>query len=227
MARVLIADPHAVAAAALDGLRDGVLVVGGGEVLVANRAAHRLIGRAPGELVGGPPPPWVARAAGRGGTIEVALPAADGRRRRATVTVADCALPGGAAGRLVTVHDRSDEVAREAELVRQAHRDGLTGLLNKRSFEARLAEEAERLGARDRPLGLVLVDLDHFKAVNDGHGHPVGDGVLAVAAQRIAAVARAIDSVGRIGGEEFAWLLPDAAPDETLAAAERLRAGMR
>jgi diguanylate cyclase (GGDEF)-like protein len=226
MGPVPIPDPLAVAAAALDGLRDGVLVVSGDEVLVANRAAHRLTGRAPGELVGRTAPAWVATAAARGGALEVALPGGDGRRRRAMVTVAPCDLPGGAAGLLVTVHDRSDEVAREAELVRRAHRDGLTGLLNKSSFEARLAEEVERLGARDRPLGLVVVDLDHFKAVNDEHGHPVGDRVLAEAARRIAAEARAIDSVGRIGGEEFAWLLPDASPAETLAAAERLRAAM-
>jgi diguanylate cyclase (GGDEF)-like protein len=222
----VIADPR-IAAAALEGLRDGVLVVSGGEVVVANAAAHRLTGRAPGALVGGAAPAWVATAAGRGGAVEVTLPPGEGRRRRATVSVVPCALPGAEAGQLVTIHDRSEEVAREAELVRQAHRDGLTGLLNKRSFEARLTEEAERLTARDRPLGLVVVDLDHFKAVNDEHGHPVGDRVLAEAARRIAAEARAIDSVGRIGGEEFAWLLPDAAPDETLAAAERLRAAMR
>jgi hypothetical protein len=100
----------------------------------------------------------------------VTLPGGDGRRRRATVTIARCALPGAGVAHLVTIHDRSDEVAREAELVRQAHRDGLTGLLNKRSFDARLAEEAERLVGLGRPLGLVAVDLDHFKAVNDEHG---------------------------------------------------------
>jgi len=227
MLDVRVIDAHAVALAALDGLSDGVLVVADGEVLVANGAAHRLTGHAAGELTGGPAPEWVATAAARGGAIEVALPGRDGRRRRATVTVAPCPLPGGDVARLVTVHDRSAEAAREAELVRQAHRDGLTGLLNHRSFTARLAEEAERLSARGRPLGLVVVDLDHFKAVNDEHGHPVGDRVLAEAAQRIAAEARAIDSVGRIGGEEFAWLLPDASAGETLAAAERVRAAMR
>jgi len=227
MLDVPVIDAHAVALAALDGLSDGVLVVADGEVLVANGAAHRLTGHAPGELAGGPAPVWVATAAAGGAAIEVALPGRDGRRRRATVTVAPCPLPGGDVARLVTVHDRSAEAAREAELVRQAHRDGLTGLLNHRSFTARLAEEAERLSARGRPLGLVVVDLDHFKAVNDEHGHPVGDRVLAEAAQRIAAEARAIDSVGRIGGEEFAWLLPDASAGETLAAAERVRAAMR
>jgi diguanylate cyclase (GGDEF)-like protein len=216
-----IADP-AVLAAALDGLGDGVLVVGDGEVLVANRAAERMTGT----LAGDPAPAWLAQAAARGGAVEVALADRAGRRRRVSVTVSPCALPGAADGRLVTIHDRSAADAREAELVRQAHRDGLTGLLNKRSFEARLAEEAERLGGRDRPLGLIVLDLDRFKAVNDEHGHPVGDRVLAEAARRIAAEARAIDSVGRIGGEEFAWLLPDAAASETLAAAERLRAAM-
>jgi diguanylate cyclase (GGDEF)-like protein len=124
------------------------------------------------------------------------------------------------------VRDRSSDAAREAELLRRADRDGLTGLLNKRSFGARLAEETARLGARGRPLGLVVVDLDRFKAVNDEHGHPVGDRVLAEAARRIAAEARAIDSVGRIGGEEFAWLLPDASAEETLLAAERARAAV-
>src|SRR5262249_5169204 len=80
-------DQHAVAAAALEGLRDGVLVVSGGEVLVANRAAHSLMGRSPSELAGGPAPVWVAAAEARGGATEVALPGAGGRRRRATVTV--------------------------------------------------------------------------------------------------------------------------------------------
>jgi diguanylate cyclase (GGDEF)-like protein len=171
--------------------------------------------------------PKAVSAAGRGRR--------DPRRRRAPGEGAGRVAgvtTDGAAGRrdvaqLVTVHDRSAEAAREAALVRQAHRDGLTGLLNQRSFTARLAEETERLSARGRPLGLVVVDPDHFKAVNDEYGHPVGDRVLAQAAQRIAAEARAIDSVGRIGGEEFAWLLPDASAAETLAAAERVRAAMR
>ena len=63
-------DAHAVAAAALDGLRDGVLVVSGGDVLVANRAAHSLMGRGPGELAGLAAPPWVAGAEARGGAID-------------------------------------------------------------------------------------------------------------------------------------------------------------
>jgi diguanylate cyclase (GGDEF)-like protein len=91
----------------------------------------------------------------------------------------------------------------------------------------RLSEEAAVLGREGRPLGLVMVDLDHFKRVNDEHGHPAGDRVLREAAQRLARTARTVDSVGRFGGEEFAWLLPDSSPDETLAAAHRLADALR
>ena len=125
---------------------------------------------------------------------------------------------------LVVLRDRSAHAEREAELTRLAHRDGLTGLLNRRAFDLRLHEEADRLAARGRPLGLVLIDLDHFKRVNDEHGHPAGDQVLAEAARRIESVARTADSVGRLGGEEFGWLLPDATEADLLAAVARLRA---
>src|ERR1700750_893281 len=112
-------DAHAVAAAALEGLRDGVLVVSDGAVLVANRPAHSLMERDPGELAGGPAPAWVAGAEARGGAIEIALPGAAGRRGRVPVPVAPCPLPHDEAGRLVTIRDRSAEAEREAELVRQ------------------------------------------------------------------------------------------------------------
>jgi len=88
-----------------------------------------------------------------------------------TVTVAPCALPGDAAGRLVTIRDRSAEAAREAELMRQAHRDGLTGLLNHRSFTARLGEEAERLADEADP------------TPGGGHGRRVADLSVALAAR--------------------------------------------
>jgi PAS domain-containing protein len=121
MLDVPVIDAHAVALAALDGLSDGVLVVADGSVLVANEAAHRLTGRDPGTLTGGDAPAWVATAAAHGGALDVALPCRDGRRRRVTVGVAPCPLPGGGVAQLVTVRDRSAEAAREAELVRQAH----------------------------------------------------------------------------------------------------------
>ena len=93
------------------------------------------------------------------------------------------------------------------ELRRLATRDQLTGLLNRREFDRILAEEAERAGRFGHPLGLVMVDLDHFKSVNDVHGHPAGDAVLREVALRLAGVVRTVDRVVRLGGEEFALLL--------------------
>jgi diguanylate cyclase (GGDEF)-like protein len=205
----------ALAAAALEQLPDGVLVADDGHVLLANAAACRLTGTARADLLGAPVPAWVRRAHGPG--QEVTLPGGTVSATRTTIAF------GGEPATLITLHDRSVPTAREAELARLAHRDGLTGLLNRRAFDARLHEEAGRLAASGRPLGLVMVDLDHFKAVNDQHGHPVGDQVLAEAARRMTEVARTADSVGRLGGEEFGWLLPDATEADLLAAVQRLR----
>jgi diguanylate cyclase (GGDEF)-like protein/PAS domain S-box-containing protein len=113
----------------------------------------------------------------------------------------------------------------QEELARLATTDPLTGLANRRAFEARLAEEIAR--ARDgRPLSLVALDLDHFKDVNDTFGHDVGDAVLRELAVRMRAAARAADVVARVGGEEFAWLLPGCTARQAHAAAERLRAAV-
>ena len=139
------------------------------------------------------------------------------RGRPRFVTVAPCEI-----GSVVTVR----ESAAPSVLAHRASHDGLTGLLNQRAFRERLAAESERCAADGRPLSVIVVDLDHFKAINDVHGHPTGDRVLAEAAARIAGAARAVDTVGRIGGEEFAWLLPDDSAESALIAAQRLRAAI-
>jgi diguanylate cyclase (GGDEF)-like protein len=207
-----------LASTVLEQLADGLLVLCDGRVLMVNAAACRLTGADRAALVGGPVPEWLPDADG-----EIALRGAGGLRtlqcERTPITLAD-----DTPATLVTLRDRAAQSAREAELTRLAHRDGLTGLLNRRAFDARLHEEAQRLAARGRSLGMVIVDLDHFKRVNDERGHPVGDQVLAEAARRIAGVARTADSVGRLGGEEFGWLLPDATEADLLAAVRRLRA---
>lgn len=92
-------------------------------------------------------------------------------------------------------------------LRRLATRDQLTGLLNRREFDRLLAEEEERSRRFGHPLGLVMVDIDHFKRVNDTHGHPVGDAVLREVARRLAAEARSVDRVARFGGEEFGMII--------------------
>jgi len=92
-------------------------------------------------------------------------------------------------------------------LRRMATRDQLTGLLNRREFDRVLAEEAERSRRFGHPFALVLVDIDHFKAINDSHGHPVGDAVLREVARRLGDQVRNVDRVARFGGEEFALIL--------------------
>ena len=108
------------------------------------------------------------------------------------------------------------------QLRQLATTDQLTGLLNRREFDRLLAEEVERARRFERPLALVLLDLDHFKDINDQHGHPAGDAVLRTVAARITGTVRTIDRVARIGGEEFAVLLMETSIEQAAAAAQRL-----
>jgi len=111
----------------------------------------------------------------------------------------------------------------QARLASQAASDPLTGLANHGVFFERLHAEVQRARRNGKPLSVVLVDLDHFKRVNDVHGHLAGDNVLVETAGRLATLARAEDTVARIGGEEFAWLLPECDAHAAWAAGERAR----
>jgi diguanylate cyclase (GGDEF)-like protein len=105
----------------------------------------------------------------------------------------------------------------------QAATDPVTGLANHRTFHERLNSEVERAARHGRALSLALFDLDHFKDVNDTHGHQTGDDVLVAVARRLAAIARTGELIARIGGEEFAWLMPETTQDGGYLAAERAR----
>ena len=113
------------------------------------------------------------------------------------------------------------------ELRQLATRDALTSLLNRRAFDTLLSEEIDRARRLGHPLTLVLLDLDHFKTINDTHGHPAGDAVLAASARLLESEVRSIDRVARIGGEEFAVLLMETAGVDGLAVAQRLVEAMR
>jgi two-component system cell cycle response regulator len=102
-----------------------------------------------------------------------------------------------------------------------ATRDQLTGQLNRREFDRILAEEEERALRFGHSLALVLVDIDHFKSVNDTHGHPAGDAVLREVARRLTTQVRTVDRVARIGGEEFAMILVQADYATALEVAQR------
>ncbi len=109
------------------------------------------------------------------------------------------------------------------KLQTQAMFDGLTGLLNRTAITNCLASEMERAARAGLPLSVVLLDLDHFKRVNDVYGHAAGDAVLQEAAKRMKNSMRGYDQVGRYGGEEFLIVAPGCSANDGLTLAERVR----
>jgi diguanylate cyclase (GGDEF)-like protein len=112
------------------------------------------------------------------------------------------------------------------ELTRLATTDALTGLASRRHLLAELERELQRAARSARPVGVLMIDIDRFKAINDSLGHANGDAVLVALASRIRLVLRAIDTCGRIGGEEFVVVLPDTDLEGALRTGERLREAM-
>ncbi len=117
--------------------------------------------------------------------------------------------------------------AQLGELQRLSVTDGLTGVHNHRHFQERLREEFRRAQRYDDALSLILLDLDHFKDVNDTHGHAVGDGVLREVAAALTRSVRETDLVARYGGEEFAVLLPRTHLTGAITVAERVSRELR
>ncbi|SAL88487.1 diguanylate cyclase [Caballeronia arvi] len=116
------------------------------------------------------------------------------------------------------------EVLVGKQLMRQVLTDPLTGLDNRRSLREVLEKEWKRAGRSGSALSVLFIDIDHFKRINDALGHEVGDSVLILVAERIAAcVRRPCDLVARYGGEEFAVVLPETPADSAAAMAESIR----
>jgi two-component system cell cycle response regulator len=122
-----------------------------------------------------------------------------------------------------TAIDVTERHRLEQELRRQAYTDPLTGVYNRRHF-FELGERHYRHAVRDNlPISVCMLDIDYFKAINDQHGHDTGDRTLVAVAQHCADSLRPIDLFARMGGEEFAVLLPDTSYEEALQVANRLR----
>ena len=112
------------------------------------------------------------------------------------------------------------------ELRHLAAIDPLTGLRNRRTLLEALGHDLAVARRRNETVGLLSIDVDHFKQINDTYGHPAGDRALIAVARAISSVSRLEDSVGRLGGEEFAVVLPGADIEAARAAAERMRAAV-
>ncbi len=110
-----------------------------------------------------------------------------------------------------------------AKLATEASSDPLTGLANHRTVQQTIASEVARSIRHDRPLSVAVIDIDHFKQINDNAGHEVGDKTLITVAGALRRLARTEDTLGRTGGDEFAWVLPETAREQALVAVERAR----
>lgn len=108
----------------------------------------------------------------------------------------------------------------------QANHDILTGLLNRRAIHDKLEQELSRSKRMEKIIGIIIIDIDHFKTVNDTYGHQIGDTVLIEVSNKIKQALRPYDEVGRYGGEEFLVILPETDFDNALMVAERIRSAI-
>jgi diguanylate cyclase (GGDEF)-like protein/PAS domain S-box-containing protein len=227
----------------LEALSVGYLLSHEGQVLEVNDMLCRLVGFSREELLGAglPWPFWppeslktsyeirdalLARGVdvGASAPFEVPLMHKDGRRFIGEVTVAPAVMPDGSfIGWVDTVRDVSERRGYEPDLQRLATHDPLTGLPNRRLFDERLDEQMADSIRHQRPLAVAILDLDHFKAVNDAHGNAVGDQVLNAVVERVSGGLRKGDLLARIGGAEFGLILSEVFAQGALAAAERAR----
>ena len=231
-------NPPALLQATLDQIDYGIVLVDKAlQVLLINRAFYRMWSLSP-------PLGAVSRPDAAAGTTVKGLPALRGIDAFVSRRVADVRegrqaalemwLAGGRILKLecidlpdgdsmVTYRNVSDLVHTGEKLRELASTDDLTKLLNRRQFLASLDDEFTRALRFGLPLSVAIIDVDHFKQVNDRHGHPVGDFVLRALAQRCRRIIRRDDILGRLGGEEFAAAFIETDMREALSTAERLR----
>ncbi len=224
--------------AIVDALQDGLIVLDAdGMVIRANAHVTAMTGFPPESLVGAVDPlPFVPRdddgAAKAFAELrtrermeaEVRLRRRDGGA--AWVILSAAALhdaDGVVTGHLVALKDITDRRAAEQELAALASADPLTGLANHRSFHDTLDREVLAAATTGSELAVAVLDLDHFKQINDAMGHQAGDDALREVARRLRSCIRGGDTLARVGGEEFAWLLPGASAEAAFAAVERAR----
>jgi diguanylate cyclase (GGDEF)-like protein/PAS domain S-box-containing protein len=154
--------------------------------------------------------------------VEVRMRTAHGREFTAELAAISMDY-GGTPAVMVALNDISQRKKLEAELFHQANTDSLTGISNRRYFLSQAEQEMRRSRRFARPLSVMMIDLDYFKKINDAHGHAVGDAVLQGTVKRSLESLRQSDQLGRLGGEEFAVILPETELAAAVDVAERLR----
>lgn len=193
-----------------------------GQIVYANRQAESLSGYRREEMIGRKVEMLVPaglrsghvqsrrRFAARPDPRPMGKPGTDYKLRRKDGTVIDVDIALGMAGAraLAVMRDMSERRSREDELEHRALHDPLTGLANRNLFFDRLRQAIHTARREDGEVALVMLDLNDFKAVNDAFGHSVGDTVIREFGSRLTKGVRATDTAARIGGDEFAWILP-------------------
>ncbi|HLO74852.1 MAG TPA: sensor domain-containing diguanylate cyclase [Magnetospirillum sp.] len=223
---------------------EGVAVIQEGRFRFANRAAAGLLGFDHPEALVLLPAAWevfapqdraraerlfsrlaarLDRHAHAHTRLDLPVPGADGEAAWVQVRF-QRVVWRGAPGLLLSLADITRHKRARDQLVRLATYDSLTGVVNRRHLVECANREMDRARRYGYPLAVLVLDIDHFKVINDTHGHGVGDIVLKRLAQKIVSILRDSDVLGRIGGEEFAILLPNTTLDGALILAERVRA---
>lgn len=210
-----------------------------GRILSWNQGARLITGYTEGEVLGRPYTILFSDAALRDDLAAKSLTFArtsghsrdiqTRRRRNGDEIIAEVTMDavraenGEISGFVEVCHDITEQKQREDRLYQRATRDALTGVFNRGHFSEVATQEIDRARRFAEPLSLVMMDIDHFKKINDTFGHEAGDKAIINLAQVTAAHSRKIDSFGRIGGEEFALLLPRSNKEPAFETAQRLR----
>jgi diguanylate cyclase (GGDEF)-like protein/PAS domain S-box-containing protein len=204
-------------------------------LIYANEHAAHTAGRSMGEIVGMPALSFYRdpldrqrlqakyQQHGRLADEEVCMRSASGADVWTLVSMVPV-LYNGELADLATVVDITERKQLEMELQRLATTDALTGVANRHSFMEQAERELERARRHQLPLALVMMDIDHFKRINDSLGHAGGDAAIREVVQACVQQARRLDVIGRLGGEEFALLLPQTELAAALPLVERVRA---
>jgi len=205
-----------------------------GVLIYANESSARTVNRPLSEIVGQPARGFYRNPQEREVILakyhsqqrlsseEVCLVAADGSDRWVLLSMVPMVYNDEVAD-LTTIVDITERKTLELELQRLATTDSLTGAANRRSFLEQASAEIARSRRYGLPLALLMLDIDHFKLINDSFGHAMGDEALRAVHQGCSRLVRVQDVIGRLGGEEFAVLLPQTGHEAAMGLAERLR----